>query len=317
MSNKFPTLADIAQKLQGVQIYGDAEVEITGISHDSRKVVPGDLYVCIPGFKVDGHDFAIAAQKAGAAALLVERFLKLDIPQLKVENARKVVGQVAAEIYGYPSRRLKLVGVTGTNGKTTVTHLVERIARFAGEKTGIIGTLGVQIAEQKIPSEHTTPESTDVQKILHKMVQQNVNLAVMEVSSHALDLGRVNGCYFAAGIFTNLSQDHLDYHQDMQRYLQAKSLLFAGMKQDAKQFAVLNADDAACAYLQSQAACRYVTYGVESKADYKAEELELLERGVQFRVKYNGNETTVFYPTPGKFSVYNGLAAFGRGMEGG
>jgi len=317
MSNKFPTLADIAQKLQGVQIYGDAEVEITGISHDSRKVVPGDLYVCIPGFKVDGHDFAIAAQKAGAAALLVERFLKLDIPQLKVENARKVVGQVAAEIYGYPSRRLKLVGVTGTNGKTTVTHLVERIARFAGEKTGIIGTLGVQIAEQKIPSEHTTPESTDVQKILHKMVQQNVNLAVMEVSSHALDLGRVNGCYFAAGIFTNLSQDHLDYHQDMQRYLQAKSLLFAGMKQDAKQFAVLNADDAACAYLQSQAACRYVTYGVESKADYKAEELELLERGVQFRVKYNGNETTVFYPTPGKFSVYNALAAFAWGIEAG
>lgn len=317
VSIKFPTLRDIAEKLPDVQIIGDMEVEVSGISHDSREIVPGDIYACIPGFKVDGHDFAVAAQKAGAAALLVERFLKLDIPQLKVESTRQTVGRVAAEIYGYPSRRLKLIGVTGTNGKTTVTHLVERIARLAEEKTGMIGTLGAKIMEQEIPCQHTTPESTDIQKLLHKMVEQKVRIAVMEVSSHALDLGRVNGCFFQAGIFTNLSQDHLDYHQDMQKYLQAKSLLFAGMKQDSKQFAVLNADDPSCTYLQSQAACRYVTYGVDSAADYKAEELELTERGVEFKVKYKGNESTIIYPTPGKFSVYNALAAFAWGIEAG
>jgi len=318
MLKKSRTLANIMSQIKGAQVLGDTQVIISGITHDSRKVSLGDIYVCITGFKLDGHDFAVAAVKAGASALLVERFLKLDVPQLKVKDTRKMVGYIAAEIYGYPSRELKLVGVTGTNGKTTVTYLVEKIAQLGGKKTGLIGTLGARIADRQLPGQHTTPESTEIQKLLYDMVAEEVDLTVMEVSSHALDLGRVNGCTFSAGIFTNLSQDHLDYHKDMQEYLEAKSLLFSEMNQDREeQFAVLNADDASCGFLRENSACRVVTYGVDSDADFKAENIRLSDKGVEFEVKFRGMKTNIFYSTPGKFSVYNALAAFTWGIVAG
>lgn len=311
MSNNGRTLADIMKGIKGAQVLGDTQVIISGITHDSRKVLPGDIYACIPGFKLDGHDFAVAAVDAGASALLVERFLKLDIPQLRVKDARQTVGFLATEIYGYPSRKLELVGVTGTNGKTTVTHLVEKIAQLGGKKTGLIGTLGARIADRDLPGQHTTPESTEIQKLLSAMAEEKVETAVMEVSSHALDLGRVNGCTFRAGIFTNLSQDHLDYHQDMQEYLEAKALLFSGMNEDKeKQFAVLNADDASCAFLRQKTACKVVTYGVDSAADFRAGNIKLSAQGVEFEVNFQGTKAQVAYHTPGKFSVYNALAAF-------
>lgn len=317
MSNYTQTLADTCIKLKGVEARGNTQVKISGITHDSRKVMPGDIYACIPGFKVDGHDFASAAVKAGAAALLVERFLEIDIPQLKVEDTRKALGFLAADIYGTPSEKLELIGVTGTNGKTTVTHLVEKIARLGGKKTGLIGTLGARIGDQELPGQHTTPESTEIQKLLADMAAAKVELAVMEVSSHALDLGRVNGCIYQAAIFTNLSQDHLDYHKDMQEYLEAKALLFSGMNQAPGQFAVLNADDPSYELIKKSAACQVVTYGVDSPADFKAENLQLTDRGANFEVSFQGVKAQVFYSTPGKFSVYNALAAFAWGVTAG
>lgn len=318
MSNHDRTLADVMTSMKGAEILGDTQVRVTGITHDSRKVSHGDIYVCIPGFKVDGHDFAVAAVKAGASVLLVERFLKLDAPQVKVKSTRQAVGYLAAELYEYPSEKLKLVGVTGTNGKTTVTHLVQKIAQSVGKKTGIIGTLGTRIGDKELPGQHTTPESTEIQKLLYDMADEKVELTVMEVSSHALDLGRVNGCTFHSGIFTNLSQDHLDYHSDMEEYLEAKSLLFSGMNDDkAGQFAVLNADDRSFTFLKEKTACKVITYGINSDADFKAEKIHLSDRGVEFEVRFKNTSVKVFYKTPGKFSVYNALAAFAWGMSAG
>jgi len=310
-------LAELVKRVMGAEVRGDTSVMISGITHDSRKVSSGDIYVCIPGFKQDGHDFAETAIKAGAKALAVDHYLNLDIPQVKVGDTRQAAGLLAAEVYGNPSRHLELVGVTGTNGKTTVTHLIEKIAQTGGKQSGLIGTLGTRIAGREIPGNHTTPESTDVQKLLSKMVNSGVNLAAMEVSSHALDLGRVNGCTFRAGIFTNLTQDHLDYHQHMENYLNAKSLLFSGMNEYDHQFAVLNEDDPACELLKRKAACRVVTYGFKSKADYWADQIKLSDRGAEFEVIFKGIKTAVFTSTPGKFSVYNALAAFAWGIETG
>ncbi len=310
-------LVDIVKTLEGAEVRGDTQVTVSGITHDSRKVTPGDIYVCIPGFKLDGHDFAKNAVLAGAAALVVEHYLDLEIPQIKMADTRQTVGFIAAEVFGYPSRKIDLIGVTGTNGKTTVTHLIEKIAQVGGKQTGIIGTLGARIADREIPGNNTTPESTEVQQLLAEMTDAGVDLAVMEVSSHALDLGRVNGCIFRAGVFTNLSQDHLDYHKDMQEYLEAKSLLFSGMNRGSEQFAVLNADDDSCNYLRQKAACRVVTYGVNAEADYKAEGIKLSDQGVTFDVFFRGQKAAVFLSTPGKFSVYNALAAFAWGIEAG
>lgn len=317
-NNNGRTLADIMNLVKEKQAIGDTQVLITGITHDSRKVLPGNIYACIPGFKLDGHDFAEEAVKAGASALLVEHYLELDIPQLKVNDVRQTVGRVASAAYDHPSRKLELVGVTGTNGKTTVTHLIEKIAQLGGKKTGLIGTLGARIEQRELPGQHTTPESTEVQSLLADMAAEGVQMAVMEVSSHALDLGRVNGCTYSAGIFTNLSQDHLDYHQDMQEYLEAKALLFSRMNENPKkQFAVLNADDDSCEFLKQKSACKVVTYGVDSQADFRARKVKLTDKGVEFEVELQGTTVKVFNHTPGKFSVYNALAAFSWGVVAG
>lgn len=312
------TLAELMAVITEAEVTGDTSVIITGITIDSRQVIPGDLYVCIPGFSVDGHDFAESAIKAGAKALVVQRFLPLNVPQLKVEDTRRIVGYLASELYDNPSRQLTLVGVTGTNGKTTVTHLIEEIARHGDKKTGIIGTLGAKIGDKELPGHHTTPESTDIQKLLQEMVSEDVEMAVMEVSSHALDLGRVNGCEFKGAVFTNLSQDHLDYHKDMDEYLQAKGLLFSGMdKEDNNQLAVINADDPASDYLKKITPYSVVTYAVDTEADFKAEKIKLSDQGVEFEVRFKGTTAKLFYRTPGKFSVYNALAAFAWGIMSG
>ncbi|AHF10571.1 MULTISPECIES: UDP-N-acetylmuramoyl-L-alanyl-D-glutamate--2,6-diaminopimelate ligase [Dehalobacter] len=318
MSSFEKTLAEIIDTMKQVEVLGDTQTVINGIAHDSRTVSPGNLYVCIRGYQADGHAFAEAAVRAGATALAVEEFLPLAVPQLKFTDTRKAMGFLAAEVFGKPSDRLELVGVTGTNGKTTVTHLIERIVQQSGKKTGLIGTLGSRIGNNAYPGQHTTPESTEIQLLLAEMVAENVDLAVMEVSSHALDLGRVNGCVFNAGIFTNLTQDHLDYHKDMQEYLKAKALLFSGLNGGkAGQLAVLNADDGSCVFLKEQAGCRVVTYGVDNEADYRAVNIRLSDRGVEFDVLFHGKSAELFYSTPGKFSVYNVLAAIAWALESG
>ncbi|MDP4126575.1 MAG: UDP-N-acetylmuramoyl-L-alanyl-D-glutamate--2,6-diaminopimelate ligase [Bacillota bacterium] len=312
------SLSSIFEGLEIISSSGDTQVIVRGISMDSRQVKPGDLYVCVPGFKVDGHDFASAAVASGAVALVVERFLSLDVPQVQVSNARQVMGHLASVVYNRPSEHLELVGVTGTNGKTTITYLIERIAFKHGKKVGLIGTLGSRINGREIPGERTTPEAIDVQKLLGEMVAEEVNLAVMEVSSHALDLGRVAGCEFDAGIFTNLTQDHLDYHKTMEEYLKAKSRLFSNLKgKKQPKISILNGDDPAFSKLSQVSAAPVVSYGINNPVDYRAENVEVTTEGVRFQVRFRDEVQDIWYATPGIFSVYNALAAFAWGVERG
>lgn len=311
----------LSEIINGIDIQassGNIQVIIQGISMDSRGVQPGDLYVCVPGFQVDGHDFAVKAITAGAVALVVERFLPLDVPQVKVSNVRQVIGSLAANVYDHPSEQLELVGVTGTNGKTTITYLIEKIATKQGKKVGLIGTLGSRINGRDISGERTTPEAIDVQKLLAEMVAEGVSLAVMEVSSHALDLGRVKGSEFDVGIFTNLTQDHLDYHKTMEDYLYAKSCLFSnlkGLKQS--KISILNGDDPAFPKLREASAAPVVSYGIYNDVDYKAENVVVSSEGVHFQVRFREGIQEILYATPGFFSVYNALAAFAWGVERG
>ncbi|MBC2721389.1 UDP-N-acetylmuramoyl-L-alanyl-D-glutamate--2,6-diaminopimelate ligase [Desulfosporosinus sp.] len=311
-------LKDIISGIEVQASTGDSNVIVRGMSMDSRLVQPGDLYACIPGFQVDGHDFAAAAVASGAVALVVERFLPIEVPQVKVSNVRQVVGKLAAMVYGNPSEQLELVGVTGTNGKTTITYLIEKIGIKNGKKVGLIGTLGSRIDGRSIPGDRTTPESIDVQKLLGEMVAEGVSLAVMEVSSHALSLGRVTGCEFDVGIFTNLTQDHLDYHKTMEDYLYAKSLLFANLKGSKQpKISILNGDDPAFRELSKASIAPVVSYGIHNNVDYRAENVEVTTEGVRFQVRYGEIIQDIWYATPGYFSVYNALAAFAWGVERG
>lgn len=316
-----PTAKTLAEIIKGIEVQassGNTQVIVRGMSMDSRRVQPGDLYVCVPGFKVDGHDFAVQAIASGAVALVVERLLPIDAPQVKVSNVRQTIGLIAANAFGHPSEQLELVGVTGTNGKTTITYLIEKIGTKHGGKVGLIGTLGARIDGREIPGERTTPEAIEVQKLLGDMVAEGVSMAVMEVSSHAMDLGRVLGCEFDAGIFTNLTQDHLDYHKTMEDYLDAKSRLFSNLvgKKQSK-ISILNGDDSSFEKLSQASVARVVSYGIENDVDYRAENVEVTSEGVRFVVRFREDIQNVQYSTPGVFSVYNALAAFVWGVERG
>lgn len=316
-----PSAKALAEIIKGIEVQassGNSQVIVRGMSMDSRRVQPGDLFACVSGFKVDGHDYAVKAIASGAVALVVDHFLPLDVPQVKVSNVRQAVGAFAAAVNDHPSERLELVGVTGTNGKTTITYLIEKIGTRHGKKVGLIGTLGSRIDGREIPGERTTPEAIEVQKLLGDMVAEGVSLAVMEVSSHAMDLGRVSGCEFDAGIFTNLTQDHLDYHKTMEDYLHAKSSLFSNLvgKKQPK-ISILNGDDSSFSKLSQASAARVVSYGIDKDVDYRAENVEVTSEGVRFEVRCREGIQTIQYSTPGFFSVYNALAAFVWGVERG
>ena len=219
---------------------GDRGVDVSAITHDSRRAARGSCFACITGAVTDGHLYAGAAVDAGAVALLVERELDLPVAQARVADVRAALGPAAAAFYDHPSRRLHCLGVTGTNGKTTVTYLLEAIARAAGQRVGLIGTVGARVDGAPLPLERTTPEADDLQAILARMRDEAVRTVALEVSSHALDQHRVDGTWFAAACFTNLSQDHLDYHGSMDAYFEAKARLFDSSRTAA---AAVNVDD--------------------------------------------------------------------------
>jgi UDP-N-acetylmuramoyl-L-alanyl-D-glutamate--2,6-diaminopimelate ligase len=267
---------------------GDLEVEVRAITHDSRQVAPGTLFCCVPGARVDGHVFAEGAVAAGATALLCERHLDLDVAQLLVPDARAAMGPVAAALLGFPSDDLRLVGITGTNGKTTVAHLVAAIAGAAATPCGVIGTL---------TGARTTPEAPELQRQLAELRDGGGDLVAMEVSSHALDLHRVDGTRFRVAVFTNLSQDHLDHHRSMEAYFAAKARLFGA---DLCDVAVLNLDSPEGRKLEASAEVPVVGY---SLAD--VEDLRITADGSRFR--WHGHDLHV--RLPGRFNVSNALAA--------
>jgi UDP-N-acetylmuramoyl-L-alanyl-D-glutamate--2,6-diaminopimelate ligase len=280
---------------------GAPDVDVSALAYSSRSVRPGTLFFCVPGFKADGHDFAADAVERGAVALVVERPLGLGVPQVQVPDARAAMAEVAQRFYGDPTRQLQVVGVTGTNGKTTTTFLIRSILEAAGMQTGLLGTVTSIVGGRREEVVRTTPEAVELQGTFRRMLDEGDKAAVMEVSSHALYLHRVDGIHFAARVFTNLTQDHLDFHPTMEDYFAAKRMLF---ERDGGP-SIVNLDDPYGRRLAHEIEGA-ITFGIDAEdADYRGTDVEFDTGGSRFTV--DGTEFTI--PLPGSFNVSNALAA--------
>lgn len=293
-----------------LELRGDCE--ISSLSMDSRKRMDGGLFFCIPGARYDAHDFASQAVDNGAAALVVARFLPIAVPQARVKNVRAAMSRMAAAFFGHPDREMKLLGVTGTKGKTTTSYLIKAIMEKAGYKTGLIGTTGNMIGGEYIKSEFTTPEPIDFFRTLRLMRDAGVSVVSMEVSAHALEMGRLAGVRFEAGCYTNLSQDHLDLFGTMEKYFACKKSFFTPRWIDN---AAINADDETSAEILRDIQVPHSTYGICNNADIFARDIEITENGVSFIMKLFGlDEYPVRLRLTGMFNVYNALAAAAVGL---
>lgn len=278
----------------------DLNIEVTGISYDSRNTKQGDVFVAISGFATDGHEFAAAAQQKGAVCVVCEREIEgIDIPKIIVKNSRETLAQMSHAFFGHPSKNFRLISVTGTNGKTTVTYLIREILKHTGKKVGLIGTNQNMIGDSVLHTERTTPESYELAKLFRQMADEGCDYVVMEVSSHSLELHRVSGCDFYAAAFTNLTQDHLDFHETMEKYLNAKIKLFKMCK-----YGIINTDDIYGEQVAKGASCDITTYGI-STGDIKATNERFGIGGVEFDCL----GTHIKLDIPGRFSIYNALCA--------
>jgi UDP-N-acetylmuramoyl-L-alanyl-D-glutamate--2,6-diaminopimelate ligase len=293
-------LSAAADAVRGAKIRGDPSVIVREVAFDSREVAPDSLFFCVPGANTDGHGFAREAVRSGAAALVVERWLDLDVPQVRVRSARRAMGPISAVVFGDPSGSLTIVGVTGTNGKTTVVHLLDAVFRIAGRRTGAIGTVGTHVDAEPVMLSRTTPEAPDLLRLLGRMRDAGVTAVAMEVSSHALDLERVGGVRFDAAVFTNLSQDHLDHHGSMEAYFAAKASLFTV---DRSEHAVVNIDDPWGRRLLD-VPIPLTTYGRDAAADVRGDDVRATPTGLSFRL--HGREVTS--RLRGAFNASNCLA---------
>ena len=304
-------LSRLLRDVNGGDLCGKPEREITGICSDSRRVGQGSLFVAIPGFQSDGHQYIRQAMEQGACAVVAQHAPDCLVPEgvtlILVDDARRALAQLAAEWYDHPERQLRLVGVTGTNGKTTTTWLIRHILEQRGHKCGLIGTNGSIVDGPLRPAERTTPEAPELYGLLREMADAGCKYAAMEVSSHSLVLERVHGLHFAAAAFTNLTQDHLDFHKDMEHYFQAKALLF--QRCDT---AVLNLDDDWGLRLAERVSCPRLTYSAKRlEADLIAKNIVLLPDQVQAVLVRDNDIARMRLNIPGMFSVYNGLTAIG------
>ena len=302
-------LSDVLKNVEIISSNCNLDMEISAICHDSRYVEKGALFVAISGFQTDGNKYAESAVNSGAVAVLTESPDE-SLPYVQVKNARRALAVVAAEFNGNPSKKMKMIGVTGTNGKTTVTYLLKQILEENGKKVGLIGTNQNMIGDEIIPTERTTPDGNGLQSLFARMEKAGCDCVVMEVSSHSLVLDRVYGIDFEVGIFTNLSQDHLDFHGDMENYAKAKAVLF-----DRCKYGVVNIDDEYATYML-EGNCKYLTSSVKGKdADMVCKNLKLGEKGVSFNV----NGVAFKLGIPGEFSSYNALsvicAAYALGIS--
>lgn len=307
---------ELTKLLSSLSFYQTSEtihnIEINSIEVDSRKVRAGDLFICIEGFTVDGHDYAEQAISQGAVAVIAQKELSLSVPVIIVSDSQRALAMLAVKFLNNPSQKLSLIGITGTNGKTTVSYLLEAIFKEAEQKTGLIGTIQKKIGDEAYPVTNTTPDSLELQKTFKQMVDKQVDTAIMEVSSHALDQGRVYGSHFDVAVFTNLSQDHLDYHKNMDDYLHAKSLLFSqlgnGYAQN-KKYAIINNDDDASDLLRKSTAQEVITYGLGAGADVLAKDITLSITETTFTLTIGKASIDIKSNLIGKFNVYNMLAA--------
>lgn len=313
-------LGDLFRGVDVVATKGDMATGIAGISYDSRKVRPGFAFVCVEGYKTDGHIYVKAAIENGAAAVVAQKPVEVPegLPLILVRDSRQALALMAAAFAGYPARKLKMTGVTGTNGKTTTVFLIEKILQEAGYKTGLIGTIMNKIGDRVLPVTNTTPESLDLQLLLQEMADNTVSHVVMEVSSHALELDRVAGVAYDTAVFTNITQDHLDFHQSMENYLAAKQKLFTNLNRDfaksGAKHAIINIDDPRAGELVKVSAAPVVTFGIEHECNIKANNINLRANGMTFDVSAPGGEMTLNLHLTGRFNVYNALAAIAVGF---
>ena len=300
----------LSELLCGIELLHNIDDrDINNVVNDSRRVEKGDLFVCIQGFSSDGHDFAAAALEKGAAAVVCQRDLGLE-NQVLVPDTHQAYGKIAANFYGNPAQKLKLIGVTGTKGKTTVTSLIKAILTRTGQKVGLIGTIQNEIGDEIIHTENTTPDAMELERLYACMVEAGCEYCVMEVSSHALDQERIGDSHYQVAVFTNLSHEHLDYHKDMESYFQAKKKLFSRCDT-----AVINLDDQYGCRLTKECTCPIMTFSLENEADLQAFDLHCHPDSVDFRFTYQGVESRLHFAMPGTFSVRNVLAAMGACLQ--
>ena len=304
-------LNELLKNVEVLNILGSDEIEITGVNIDSRRIEPGHLFIAIPGTQTDGHKFIPKAIELGATAVLCEYFPNKREPgvtYIAVESTEDEVGKVATAFYGDPSRKLKLVGVTGTNGKTTIATLLYNMFRKFGHKCGLLSTVCNYIEEEVIPADHTTPDPIELNHLLAKMVDAGCEYAFMECSSHAIAQKRIGGLRFTGGIFTNLTRDHLDYHGTFENYRDAKKAFFDGLDKEA--FAIVNSDDKNGAVMVQNCKAQIKTYSTRSMADFMAKIIECHFEGMYLDI--NGKEVGVQFI--GKFNVSNLLAVYGAAV---
>ena len=306
-------LDELIEYLKYKDLINFKNVEVSGISYNSNTTKKGDIFVCLVGEHTDGHEYAQMAIDSGAVALLVERKVEgVNVPQIQVQSTRHQIADIADRFYSRPSMGINLIGVTGTNGKTTVTHLIQKILEQDHKKCALIGTLGYKLSStsEYRNAKHTTPQAPELQATLRMIKDiEKIDNVVMEVSSHALEQNRVGGCRFNGAIFTNLTQDHLDYHITMENYFKAKALLFQRLKEG--NFAVINIDDEYGERFLSEVPAEAIkyTYGVKKQADVMAKDINFSTNGAEFTLVTKDKEYNVSLHMNGMFSVYNVLAA--------
>ena len=311
-------LKDAVEGIHGCVVHGNPATWVTGVTHDSRKVNAGWMFVAITGEKSDGHDFIGLAVQKGAAAIVAQKpphknYPVESAPWVQVPDTRAILGQLSSAVYGQPSSELALTGITGTNGKTTLTYLLESITRAAKRLPGVIGTISYRWSDREISASNTTPESSDLHAMLREMRNSGVSDVFMEVSSHGLSLGRLNGCQFDVGVFTNLTQDHLDYHHDMEDYYQAKKLLFTELLQTSTKLertAIINSDDPYGARLLSELdGLTRFSFGSSNVADFHPINVDIRAEGISGWISTPRGTIEIVSPLTGSFNLSNIMAA--------
>lgn len=307
---------EIAEKVEGAVVVGDKYVECTSLERDSRKAKAGTLFVAIKGANFDGHDFLKDVKQKGAVAVLSEKdFTPPDgMTLIRVPNLEDALKTIAPYFHDYPAKKMRVIGITGTNGKTTTSYLIRNILRDSGYKVGLIGTIQIMIEDEVINTANTTPDIVELQNILEDMQKKGVQYVVMEVSSHALALNRVAGIEFDTAVFTNLTQDHLDFHKTMENYRDAKTKLFQLLSENmtkSNKCAVVNVDDAAGEYMLKSADCKHITYSIGNNSAILAEKVNIAFKETDFILTGDYGEIPITLHLTGKFNVYNSLAAIG------
>lgn len=307
-------LKQILKDINYTVLNGSDSTDIGKIEYDSRKIKPGDVFFCIQGFNMDGHKFIDSAVKNGAIAVVCERKIN-SIPNctiIQVDDTREALALSSANFYDHPAKKMKLIGLTGTNGKTTSTYLIKSILEQAGYKVGLIGTIANYIGNKRIDTHRTTPESLELHGLFREMADEGTDYCIMEVSSHSLVLKRVFGINFAEAIFTNLTQDHLDFHKTFENYYAAKLILFKN-----SQNSIINIDDIYGRRVYDDAGNNRLTYSIDSNSDIKAENIVLHSRGVEFDIVYNDGKERITLSLPGKYNIMNALGCAGACLNEG